>query len=71
MENLDSKLVTVLTSRTLFELQIAKGRLESEGINSFIADENMSTIGFVEEYRLQIKSSDVLRTKVILSKIIQ
>ena len=71
MENFGNKLVTVLSSRTLFELQIAKGKLESEEISCFIADENMSTIGFVEEYRLQIKPSDVLRAKVILNKIIE
>jgi len=49
MENATNKLVTVFTSSVLFELQIAKGKLESEGIQSFIADENMFTIGFTQE----------------------
>lgn len=69
MKNSSNKLVTVLSSTMLFELQIAKGKLESEGIQSFIADENMNTIGFAQEYRLQILSFDVLKAKVILDKI--
>ena len=69
MKNSSNKLVTVLSSTVLFELQIAKGKLGSEGIKCFIADENMSTIGFVQEYRLQIRSFDVLKAKVILNKI--
>jgi len=69
MKNSNSKIVTVLVSRILYELQIAKGKLESEGIKSFIADENMSAIGFAEEYRLQLDASDVLKAKVILNKI--
>ncbi len=63
------KLVTVLNSRVLYELQIVKGKLESEGIKSFIADENMNTIGFSEEYRLQIDATDVIKAKFILNKI--
>jgi hypothetical protein len=69
MENATNKLVTVFTSSVLFELQIAKGKLESEGIQSFIADENMFTIGFTQEYRLQIHSFDVIKANVILNKI--
>ena len=69
MKNLNIKLVTVLISRVLYELQIAKGKLESEGIKSFIVDEHMSTIGFSEEYRLQIDAEDVLKAKFILNKI--
>lgn len=69
MKNSSNKLVTALSSNVLFDLQIAKGKLESEGIQCFIADENMSTIGFVQEYRLQVYSYDVLKAKVILNKI--
>jgi len=65
MKNSNIKLVTVLISRFLYELQIAKGKLESEGIKSFIVDEHMSTIGFSEEYRLQIDAEDVLKAKFI------
>lgn len=64
-----NKLVTILTSSNLYELQILKGKLESEGIQSFIADQNMNTVGFIGEYRLQITSSDVIKAKVILNKI--
>jgi len=69
MKNSNIKLVTLLNSRVLYELQIVKGKLESEGIKCFIADEHMSTIGFSEEYRLQIDAADVLKAKFILNKI--
>ncbi len=69
MKNSNIKLVTVLVSRVLYELQIAKSKLESEGIKCFIADEHMTTIGFVEEYRLQIDAADVIKAKFILKKI--
>lgn len=68
MENSNNKLVTVLTSTVLFELEIAKGKLESEGIHCFIAGKT-DTIGFAEGYRLQIASSDVIKVKDILNKI--
>ena len=68
MENSDKKLVTVLSSMALLELEIAKGKLESEGIHCFIAGTNDS-MGFAEGYRLQIASSDVIKAKDILNKI--
>lgn len=69
MKNASNKLITVYSSSNLYELEIIKGKLESEGIQSFIADQNMYTIGFTQEYRLQIYSYDVLKAKVILNKI--
>ncbi len=69
MKNSDNKLVTALTSSYLYKLEVIKGKLESEGIQCFIADQNMSTIGFVGEYRLQIIAEDVIKAKNILNKI--
>ncbi len=69
MKNASNKLITVYSSANLYELEIIKGKLESEGIQSFIADQNMYTIGFTQEYRLQIRSFDALKAKVILNKI--
>lgn len=63
MENSSNKIVTVLSSNILFELEIAKGKLESERIESFIADQNMSTIGFIENFRFQIRPYDVLKNQ--------
>ena len=68
MENSDNKLVTVLSSMALLELEIAKGKLESENIHCYIAGKNDS-LGFAEGYRLQIASSDVEKAKEILNKI--
>lgn len=68
MENSDNKLVTVLSSKTLIELELAKGKLESENIHCFIAGKNDS-IGFAEGYRLQIASSDVEKATKILKEI--
>lgn len=68
MENSGNKLVTILSSTVLFELEIAKGKLESEGIQCFIAGKT-DTIGFADGYRLQIASSEVIKAKDILNKI--
>ncbi|PHR71571.1 MAG: hypothetical protein COA67_06025 [Lutibacter sp.] len=68
MENSDNKLVTLLSSIDLYELEITKGKLESEGIQCFITGK-ADTIGFADGYRLQIASSDQLKAKDILNKI--
>ena len=64
-----NKVVTILNSSFIHEIHIAQGKLQSEGIQSFIADENMATIGFVENYRLQVRSFDVLKANAILNSI--
>jgi hypothetical protein len=68
MENSENKLVTILSSMALLELEIAKGKLESENIYCFIAGTNDS-MGFAEGYRLQIASTDLEKAKEILNKI--
>lgn len=64
-----NKMVTILNSSFIHEIHIAQGKLQSQGVESFIADENMTTIGFVENYRLLIRSFDVLKANFILNSI--
>ena len=72
METASNKLVTILNTQFLHEVQIAQSKLELEGIQSFIVDENItSTIGtaFVEGYRLQINSADIEESKPIIDTV--
>lgn len=72
MESSSHNLITILNSQFLHEVQIAQTKLELEGIQSFIADENItSTIGtaFVEGYKLQIDSSNVEKATIIIEAI--
>ncbi len=72
MKTASNKLVIILNTRFLHEVQIAKSRLEIEGVQSFIVDENItSTIGtaFVEGYKLEINVADVEKAKTILDSI--
>ena len=68
MENSDNKLVTVLSSMALIEIELVKGKLESENIQCFIAGKN-DTLGFADGFRLQIASLDLEKAKDILNKI--
>jgi len=64
-----NKLVTILNAQFLHEVQIAQSKLELEGIQSFIIDENItSTIGtaFIEGYRLQVSTIDSERAKATI-----
>ena len=66
METASNKLITIFNAQFLHEIQIAQSKLELEGIQSFIIDENItSTIGtaFIEGYRLQVDISDVEKSK--------
>ena len=68
------KLVTLYTFQNPFEIQVVKGRLEAEGIESFIMDENTNyTIGptILEGARLQVKEEDYPKAKHILEKTLQ
>lgn len=72
MKTPSHKLVTILNARFIHEVQIAQSRLEIEGIQSFIVDENItSTLGtaFVEGYKLEIDTADVEKAKTILDSI--
>ena len=68
MENSDNNLVTLLSSTILIDLELTKGKLESENIQCFIAGKS-DTLGFADGFRLQIASSDVEKAKEILNKI--
>ena len=72
MTNESHKLTTILDVQYLHEAQIAQGKLESEGIRSFIMDEHLPiTIGtgYIEGFRLQVDSFDVVKAKSILESI--
>ena len=72
METTSNKLVTILNAPYLHEIQIAKSKLELEGIKSYLIDGNItSTIGtaFVEGYRLQVDILDVEKSKSIIDEI--
>jgi len=74
MEIASNKLITIFNAQFLHEIQIAQSKLELEGIQSFIIDENItSTIGtaFIEGYRLQVDISDVEKSKPIIDNITQ
>ncbi len=74
MKTASNKLITIFNAQFLHEIQIAQSKLELEGIQSFIIDENItSTIGtaFIEGYRLQVDVSDVEKSKSIIDTISQ
>lgn len=74
MEATLNNLVTILNTQFLHEVQIAQSKLELEGIQSYLVDENItSTIGtaFVEGYKLQVNSTDVEKSKPIIDTIIE
>ena len=64
------KLVVVFRSFLIHEVYIARSRLESKGITSFLNDEHLNyTIGtaFVEEYKLLVDVSDYDAARSYLS----
>lgn len=74
MENTSNKLVTILETQFIHEVQIAQSRLDLEGIKSYIADEHItSTIGtaFIEGYKLQINSLDMIKAKFIIDSLLE
>jgi len=63
-------LKTVLITSYIHEIHLAKAKLESKGIRSFIIDENLnSTIGtaFIEGYKLNVDVDDFEKSRTILS----
>jgi len=65
----DVELVTVGTYSHAYEADLARGRLESEGIITFAADELVNRIysNAVGGVRLQVPAPDAVRAKEILS----
>ncbi|PHQ57718.1 MAG: hypothetical protein COC16_00235 [Lutibacter sp.] len=70
MKNNSNTLVTILTASLIHEIHIAKTLLASQGINSFIIDENIATsIGtaFVEGYKLNVSTLDFEKATQLLN----
>jgi hypothetical protein len=68
--NNDKTLMTVMVSSFLHQIHLAKAKLESKGIRSFIVGENLnSTIGtaFIEGYKLNVSDADFEQARTILS----
>ncbi len=68
--NNDKTLMTVMVSSFLHQIHLAKAKLESKGIRSFIVGENLnSTIGtaFIEGYKLNVSDTDYEQARTILS----
>ncbi len=61
---------TVLVTNFLHEIHLAKTKLASQGINSFIVDENINSIigtAFIEGYKLNVDAVDYEAARTILS----
>jgi len=72
MENHSNTLVPVLTVSLIHQIHIAKALLASNGIESYIFDENIATsIGtaYVEGYKLEVDKADLERAKQILAEV--
>ena len=72
MKNHSNTLVTVLTASLIHQIHIAKTLLASQGIESYIFDENITTtIGtaFVEGYKLEVDKADLERAQQLLAEI--
>ena len=68
--NNDKTLMTVMVSSFLHQIHLAKAKLESKEIRSFIVGENLnSTIGtaFIEGYKLNVSDTDYEKARTILS----
>lgn len=69
MKNSKNTLVSAFTSSSLQEAHIVRALLGSNGIDSYIFDENItSTIGtaFVEGYKVEVSSTDFEKAKKII-----
>ena len=72
MENHSNTLVPVLTASLIHQIHIAKALLSSNGIESYIFDENIATsIGtaYVEGYKFEVDKGDLERAKQILAEV--
>ncbi len=61
MDENERKLVIIFTSQQEYQVQIAKGKLEENGITSYIVDGHIdSTLGalFSDSYKLEVDKSD-------------
>ena len=66
----DRSLKTVFVSTFIHEIHLAKTKLASKGIESYIIDENLNSIigtALVEGYKLNVATSDYENARTILS----
>jgi hypothetical protein len=68
--NNDKKLVSIIESNLIHEVQIAKTILENEGIKCFVFDENINNLygGNIGGYKLKINELDLTKAKQILEE---
>jgi len=69
----DLELVTVATFMYPAQAHVARGRLESEGIRAFVADENLITMNWlyantIGGVKLQVSAADADRARAILEQ---
>jgi len=70
MKDQKKNLKIVFRSTFIHEIHLAKSKLENEGINSYLIDENLTyTIGtaFVEEYKLMVNEENFDKAHTVLS----
>jgi len=70
MEASQKKLKVVLRSTFIHQIHLAKAKLESNRIKSYLVDEHISyTIGtsFIEDYKLMVNDTDFHEVHTILS----
>jgi len=63
-------MITITTYYYMMDAELAKSRLEDNGIQAFIADDAMCSLGYIVAVggiRLQVPEEDVERAKAILS----
>jgi len=68
-ESAPLELETIATYKLLYQAEIARGRLEAEGIIAFLADENMNSLYSVGGIRLRVASEDALLAREILTQV--
>lgn len=70
---MDDHLVTVATFHLPIRAQLAKGMLESAGIEAFLADENFARLSISHTafvpFRLQVRESDLIDAKEVLKTV--
>ncbi len=62
----------IYESSYLYELQVKKSRLESEGIFSYIKNEyvnNVAVMSLTEQYQLWVNTSDAQQAMAILAEV--
>jgi len=70
MQTNNKSLKTVYVSTFIHEIHLARTKLESKGIRSFVVDEHLNSIigtALIEGYKLNVATDDFERARTILS----